>query len=65
MILSSKENLFYQIKVNNFPNCVFIIIISEGIIRFISQELKDNFIIFLSPIITFIIFTLYFFQTKF
>ena len=36
---------------------------SEGIIRFISQELRDNFIIFLSPFITFfIIYSIFFFK---
>ena len=67
MILSSKEKIYFtRLKLITFLTGVFINIISEGIIRFISQELKDNFIIFLSPIITFIIlYSIFFFKLNF
>ncbi len=64
LILSSKEKIYYtRLKLTTFLTGVIIIIFSEGIIRFISQELRDNFIIFLSPFITFfIIYSIFFFK---
>ena len=55
LVLSSKEKMNYtKLKFITFLSGVLIIIFSEGIIRFINQELKDNFIIFLSPLIIFL-----------
>ena len=55
LVLSSKDKMNYtKLKFITFLSGVLIIIFSEGIIRFINQELKDNFIIFLSPLIIFL-----------
>ena len=52
MILSSKERINYsRLKLITFLIGIFIIILSEGIIRFISKELGDNIIIFIFPFI--------------
>ena len=55
LILSSKEKLNYKkLKLITFFLGFLIIILSEGIIRFIDQELKENLIIFVAPLIIFI-----------
>ena len=55
LIFSSKEKLNYnKLKLSTFFTGVILIIVSEGIIRFINDELKDNIIIFISPFIFFI-----------
>ena len=54
LILSSKEKINYsRLKFITFITGIIIIIISEGIVRFINQELQDNLIIFISPFILF------------
>ena len=59
MILSSKEKMnFARLKLTTFLIGIFVIIMSEGIIRFISKELTDNIIIFVFPFI--LLFSLYF-----
>ncbi len=56
LILSSKEKTNYsKLKILTFMLGVIIIIFSEGVIRFVSKELIDNFFIFLAPLIFFII----------
>ena len=56
LILSSKEKTNYsKLKIVTFIIGVGIIIFSEGIIRFVSQELIDNLFIFISPLIIFLI----------
>ena len=57
LILSSKERKNYsKLKITIFLIGIIVIIFSEGIIRFISQELINNLIIFISPLIIFLIF---------
>ena len=59
IIFSSKEKRGYpRLKMITFFSGIVIIILSEGIIRLISEELKENFFIFLSP---FLLFTLLYF----
>ena len=59
LVFSSKEKINYsKLKIFTFLLGVMIIIISEGLIRFISTELANNTIILASPFIVFI--TLYF-----
>ena len=59
LILSSKEKKNYsKLKITTFFIGIILIIMSEGIIRFVSKELIDNVIIFISPII--ILLSLYF-----
>ncbi len=54
LILSSKEKINYsRLKFITFITGIIIIIISEGIVRFINKELQDNLIIFISPFILF------------
>ena len=64
LILSSKEKTNYsKLKIITFITGVIIIIFSEGIIRFVSQELIDNLFIFLAPLIIFLIlYTLFLFK---
>ena len=53
LILSSKEKINYpKLKLITFISGVTIIIFSEGIIKFVSKELINNLIIFVSPFIT-------------
>ena len=55
LILSSKEKLNYKkLKLITFFIGFLIIIMSEGIIRFTDKELKENLIIFITPLIIFI-----------
>ena len=55
LILSSKERKNYsKLKTLTFLAGVIIIVLSEGIIRFLSVELLDNLFIFMAPIILFI-----------
>ena len=55
IVLSSKEKTNYsKLKIITFLLGTLIIIFSEGIIRFVSQELIDNLFIFLSPLIIFL-----------
>ncbi len=62
LIFSSKEKANYsKLKLITFIIGVLIIIISEGIIRFIDQELMNNALIFILPIIVFIFLYLIFF----
>ncbi|WP_440651143.1 LptF/LptG family permease [Candidatus Pelagibacter sp. HIMB1495] len=59
LVFSSKEKINYsKLKIYTFLLGVIIIIISEGIIRFISSDLGNNTIILSSPFILFI--SLYF-----
>ncbi len=54
LILSSKEKLNYKkLKFITFFIGFLTIILSEGIIRFINQELKENIMIFVLPLIIF------------
>ena len=56
LILSSKEKTNYsKLKLITFILGIIIIIFSEGIIRFVSQELIANLYIFLAPLIIFLI----------
>ena len=55
LILSSKEKLGYKkLKLTTFFLGVVIIILSEGVIRFINPKLDENLIIFMFPFVTFI-----------
>ncbi len=55
LILSSKERKNYsKLKIITFLIGVTVIILSEGIIRFLSVELYDNLFIFIAPIILFL-----------
>ncbi len=67
MILSSKERINYsRLKLITFLIGIFIIILSEGIIRFISKELGDNIIIFIFPfILLFFLYLMFFFKLNF
>jgi len=67
MILSSKEKINYsRLKFLTFLIGVFVIILSEGIIRFISKELSDNIIIFVFPLILlFLIYLILNYKLKF
>jgi lipopolysaccharide export system permease protein len=57
LILSSKERKNYsKLKITTFLIGIVVIIFSEGIIRFVSQELINNLIIFISPLIILLIF---------
>ena len=57
LILSSKERKNYsRLKITTFLIGIIVIIFSEGIIRFVSQELINNLIIFSFPLIIFFIF---------
>ena len=66
LILSSKEKINYnKLKLLTFLTGVTIIIFSEGIIRFIDDELKDNILIFISPFLIFIfLYFLFFYKFK-
>ena len=67
MILSSKEKINYaRLKLITFLIGVLIIILSEGIIRFISKELGDNIIIFIFPfILLFFLYLMFFYKLNF
>ena len=67
MILSSKEKMnFVKIKLTTFLLGIFVIIFSEGIIRFISKELVDNIIIFVFPfILLFFLYFMFFYKLNF
>ena len=52
LILSSKEKKNYsKLKITTFFVGIIVIILSEGIIRFVSEELTNNIIIFIAPLI--------------
>ena len=56
LVLTSKEKTRYsKLKITTFILGVIIIIFSEGIIRFLSQELNENLFIFLAPLFIFLI----------
>ena len=58
LIFSSKERIHYsKLKFATFIFGIFIIIFSEGVIRFISKDLNNNIIIFIFPFI--ILFSVY------
>ena len=60
LIISSKENVNYiKFKYIIFLLGLTIIIFSETVLKFISNELNENLIIFLLPIIIFLIFYLF------
>ena len=62
LILTSKEKSNYnKMKLFSFLTGVFVIIFSEGTIRFVSKELNENIFISIIPFIFFIIFYLIFF----
>ena len=59
LILSSKEKKNYsKLKITTFLIGILIIILSEGIIKFVSIELTKSILIFITPLI--ILLTLYF-----
>ena len=64
LILSSKEKINYsRLKFITFIAGVIVIILSEGVVRFINQELQDNLIIFISPLILFtVLYFIFFFK---
>ena len=52
LILSSKEKKNYsKLKITTFLIGIFVIVFSEGMIRFLSKELIDNLVIFVTPLI--------------
>ena len=52
LILSSKEKKNYsKLKITTFFIGIFVIVFSEGMIRFLSKELIDNLVIFVTPLI--------------
>ena len=62
LVLTSKEKSNYnKMKLFSFLTGVFVIIFSEGTIRFVSKELNENLFISIMPFILFIIFYLIFF----
>ena len=62
LILTSKEKSNYnKMKLFSFLTGVFVIIFSEGTIRFVSKELNENIFISIIPFILFTIFYLIFF----
>ena len=67
MIISSKEKKNYlKLKIITFLIGFIIIILSEGIVRFLSPELYNNLIIFITPLIIFlIIYTFFLFKFNF
>ena len=55
LIFSSKEKKNYsKLKITTFFTGIILIILSEGIIRFVSAELIDNLIIFIAPLLIFL-----------
>ena len=67
LILSSKEQKNYsKLKILTFLIGLVMIILSEGIIRFISVELPKNLVIFISPILIFTtLYTIFLFKLNF
>ena len=67
MILSSKERVnFARLKLTTFLIGILVIILSEGIIRFVSKELVDNIIIFIFPfILLFFLYLMFFYKLNF
>ena len=62
LILSSKEKKNYsKLKIITFITGIITIIFSEGIIRFLSVNIFDNLLIFIAPIIFFLILYLFLF----
>ena len=62
LILTSKEKSNYnKMKLFSFLTGVFVIIFSEGTIRFVSKEINENIFISIMPLILFTIFYLLFF----
>ena len=62
LILTSKEKSNYnKMKLFSFLTGVFVIIFSEGTIRFVSKEINENIFISIIPLILFTIFYLLFF----
>ena len=54
LILSSKEKTNYsKLKITTFLIGVFVIIFSEGIIRLVSDQLFNNILIFITPLMLF------------
>lgn len=61
LILTSKEKINYtKTKLISFLTGIFIIIFSEGIVRFVSEELFKNTYILISPFFIFSFFYLFF-----
>ena len=61
LILSSKEKTNYsKLKITTFLIGVFVIIFSEGIIRLVSDELFNNILIFITPLMLFFLLYLFF-----
>ncbi len=61
LVLSSKERINYsRLKLITFLIGIVIIIFSEGVIKFVSEELFKNLYIFISPFIFFLFFYLLF-----
>ena len=67
LILSSKEKKNYsKLKIITFLTGIITIILSEGIIRFLSIEIFNNLLIFLTPIIFFLfLYLLFLLKLKF
>jgi len=62
LILSSKEkNNYSKLKLTTFFTGILIIIFSEGIIRFVSNDLLNNLYIFIAPSFIFLLFYSIFF----
>ena len=58
LILSSKEkNNYSKLKLTTFFTGILIIIFSEGIIRFVSNDLLNNLYIFIAPSFIFLLFS--------
>ena len=61
LILSSKEKTNYsKLKITTFLIGVFVIIFSEGIIRLVSDELFNNILIFITPLMLFFLLYVFF-----
>ena len=57
LILSSKERINYsKLKLITFFTGIVIIVMSEGIIRFVSKELMNNIYISITPFVIFAVF---------
>ena len=60
LLLSSKEkNNYTRFKFTAFLSGVLIIIFSEGVIRFVSEELLKNLYILISPFLIFLLFYIF------
>ena len=67
LILSSKEKKNYsKLKIITFVTGIITIILSEGIIKFLSIKFFDNLFIFIAPVIFFLfLYLIFFLKLKF